>query len=565
MNENFWKDKYPEGIPTEIDPDQYPNIQAVLKESCQRFADKPAFTNLGKTLTYGDLYRMSGDFAAWLQNYTDLQPGDRIAVQLPNVLQYPVVVFGAIRAGLVVVNTNPLYTTREMEHQFNDSGAKALICLANMGHLAEIVVPNTDVKTVIITEVADFLPPLKRLIVNSVVKYVKKMVPAFHIPNSLKLNDVLALGSKKAARNVNPDSNELAVLQYTGGTTGVAKGAMLTHRNLIANMLQAQAMMASNLGHGTETIVAPLPLYHIYAFTFHCMAMMMTGNNNLLITNPRDLPSMIKDMKNNKFSGFVGLNTLFVALCNNEDFRKLDFSRLKMTISGGMALQVSAAKRWTEVTGAQICEGFGMTETSPIATVNPIQNIQLGSIGIPVASTLCKVIDDDGNELPLGEKGELCVKGPQVMKGYWLRDDATKEVMDEEGWLRTGDIAIIQEDGYIRIVDRKKDMILVSGFNVYPNEIEDVLASLPGVLQSAAIGIPSEKSGEAIKVFIALRPGQSLTKDEVVAHMRSNLTGYKVGHLVEFRNELPTTNVGKILRRALRDEELKKIQDAQAS
>ncbi len=565
MNENFWKDKYPEGIPTEIDPDQYPNIQAVLKESCQRFADKPAFTNLGKTLTYGDLYRMSGDFAAWLQNYTDLQPGDRIAVQLPNVLQYPVVVFGAIRAGLVVVNTNPLYTTREMEHQFNDSGAKALICLANMGHLAEIVVPNTDVKTVIITEVADFLPPLKRLIVNSVVKYVKKMVPAFHIPNSLKLNDVLALGSKKAARNVNPDSNELAVLQYTGGTTGVAKGAMLTHRNLIANMLQAQAMMASNLGHGTETIVAPLPLYHIYAFTFHCMAMMMTGNNNLLITNPRDLPSMIKDMKNNKFSGFVGLNTLFVALCNNEDFRKLDFSRLKMTISGGMALQVSAAKRWTEVTGAQICEGFGMTETSPIATVNPIQNIQLGSIGIPVASTLCKVIDDDGNELPLGEKGELCVKGPQVMKGYWLRDDATKEVMDAEGWLRTGDIAIIQEDGYIRIVDRKKDMILVSGFNVYPNEIEDVLASLPGVLQSAAIGIPSEKSGEAIKVFIALRPGQSLTKDEVVAHMRSNLTGYKVAHLVEFRDELPTTNVGKILRRALRDEELKKIQDAQAS
>ncbi len=565
MNENFWKDKYPEGIPTEIDPDQYPNIQAVLKESCQRFADKPAFTNLGKTLTYGDLYRMSGDFAAWLQNYTDLQPGDRIAVQLPNVLQYPVVVFGAIRAGLVVVNTNPLYTTREMEHQFNDSGAKALVCLANMGHLAEIVVPNTDIKTVIITEVADFLPPLKRLIVNSVVKYVKKMVPAFHIPNSLKLNDILALGSKKAARNVNPDSNELAVLQYTGGTTGVAKGAMLTHRNLIANMLQAQAMMASNLGRGTETIVAPLPLYHIYAFTFHCMAMMMTGNNNLLITNPRDLPSMIKDMKNNTFSGFVGLNTLFVALCNNEDFRKLDFSRLKMTISGGMALQISAAERWAEVTGAQICEGFGMTETSPIATVNPIQKIQLGSIGIPVASTLCKVIDDDGNELALGEKGELCVKGPQVMKGYWLRDDATKEVLDAEGWLRTGDIAIIQEDGYIRIVDRKKDMILVSGFNVYPNEIEDVLATLPGVLQSAAIGIPSEKSGEAIKVFIALRPGQSLTKDEVVAHMRSNLTGYKVAHLVEFRDELPTTNVGKILRRALRDEELKKIQDAQAS
>lgn len=562
MNEDFWKDKYPEGIPTEINPDQYPNIQAVLKESCQRFADKPAFTNLGKTLTYGDLYRLSGDFAAWLQNYTDLQPGDRIAVQLPNLLQYPVVVFGAIRAGLVVVNTNPLYTTREMEHQFTDSGAKALVCLANMGHLAEAVVPHTDIKTVIITEVADFLPPVKRLLINSVVKYIKKMVPAFHIPNALKLNDVLALGSKKAARNANPDSSELAVLQYTGGTTGVAKGAMLTHRNLIANMLQAEAMMASNLGHGTETIVAPLPLYHIYAFTFHCMAMMMTGNNNLLITNPRDLPSMLKDLKKNKFTGFVGLNTLFVALCNNADFRKLDFSNLKMTISGGMALQISAAERWTEVTGAQICEGFGMTETSPVATVNPIQKIQLGTIGIPVASTLCKIIDDDGNELGLGERGELCVKGPQVMKGYWLREDATKEVLCEDGWLRTGDIAVIQEDGYIRIVDRKKDMILVSGFNVYPNEIEDVLSTLPSVLQSAAISVPDKKSGEAIKVFIVVRPGESLTKEQVKEHMRSNLTGYKVAHQIEFRDELPTTNVGKILRRALRDEELKKLADA---
>ena len=564
MNENFWKDKYPEGIPTEINPDQYPNIQAVLKESCQRFADKPAFTNLGKTLTYGDLYRLSGDFAAWLQNYTDLKPGDRIAVQLPNLLQYPVVVFGAIRAGLVVVNTNPLYTTREMEHQFNNSGAKALVCLANMGHLAEAVLPKTAIKTVIITEVADFLPPLKRLIINSVVKYVKKMVPAFHIPNALKLNDVLALGSKKAARNENPDSDAIAVLQYTGGTTGVAKGAMLTHRNLVANMLQTKAIMASNLSEGSETIVAPLPLYHIYAFTFHCMAMMMTGNNNLLISNPRDLPSMLKDLKKNRFTGFVGLNTLFAALCNNEEFRKLDFSDLKLTVSGGMALQIATAERWTQVTGSQICEGFGMTETSPVATVNPIQKIQLGTIGIPVASTLCKIIDDDGNELPLGETGELCIKGPQVMKGYWMAEEATKEVLDEEGWLRSGDIAVIQEDGYIRIVDRKKDMIMVSGFNVYPNEIEDVLASLPGVLQSAAIGVPDGKAGEAVKVFITVRPGESLTEEQVIAHMRSNLTRYKVARQIEFRDELPTTNVGKILRRALRDEELKKIADAAA-
>ncbi len=563
MNENFWKDKYPAGIASEIDADLYPNIQAVLTESCEKYADKPAFTNLGKTLSYAEVYQLSGDFTAWLQHNTDLQPGDRIAIQLPNVLQYPVVVFGAIRAGLVVVNTNPLYTAREMEHQFTDSGAKAIVCLANMAHLLEKVLPSTEIKTVILTEVGDFLPPVKRFVVNSVVKYIKKMVPAFHIPQAYWLNDVLKQGNKKIARNVSSESQSVAVLQYTGGTTGVAKGAMLTHRNLIANMLQARTMMASNLGEGEETIVAPLPLYHIYAFTFHCMAMMMTGNHNLLITNPRDLPSMIKDMSKWKFSGFVGLNTLFVALCNNEAFRKLDFSALKMTVSGGMALQIAAAKRWEEVTGAKICEGYGMTETSPIATVNPIENIHLGTIGIPVPSTLCKVIDDDGNELPLGEPGELCVKGPQVMKGYWHNEEATHQMLDENGWLRTGDIAIIQEDGYLRIVDRKKDMILVSGFNVYPNEIEDVLVGMPEVLQCAAIGVPSEKSGEAIKVFIVLREGMSLTQEQVIKHMRKSLTSYKVARAVEFRDELPTTNVGKVLRRELRDAELKKLAAAQ--
>lgn len=559
MNENFWKDKYPAGIASEIDADLYPNIQAVLTESCEKYADRPAFTNLGKTITYAEVYRMSGDFAAWLQHSTDLQPGDRIAIQLPNVLQYPVVVFGAIRAGLVVVNTNPLYTAREMEHQFTDSGAKAIVCLANMAHLLEKVLPSTEIKTVILTEVGDFLPPVKRFVVNSVVKYIKKMVPAFHIPQAYWLNDVLKKGNNKICRNVSPESQSVAVLQYTGGTTGVAKGAMLTHRNLIANMLQARTMMASNLGEGEETIVAPLPLYHIYAFTFHCMAMMITGNHNLLITNPRDLPSMIKDLSKWKFSGFVGLNTLFVALCNNEAFRKLDFSALKMTVSGGMALQIAAAKRWEEVTGAKICEGYGMTETSPIATVNPIENIHLGTIGIPVPSTLCKVIDDDGNELPLGEPGELCVKGPQVMKGYWQNEEATRQMLDESGWLRTGDIAIIQEDGYMRIVDRKKDMILVSGFNVFPNEIEDVLVSMPEVLQCAAIGVPSEKTGEAIKVFIVLREGMSLTQEQVIKHMRKSLTSYKVARAVEFRDELPTTNVGKVLRRELRDAELKKL------
>jgi len=558
MIENFWKDKYPAGITAEINPDEFPNIQAVLKQSCQRFANKLAFSNLGKTITYGELYALSGAFAAWLQQHTDLKPGDRIAVQLPNVLQYPVAVFGAMRAGLIVVNTNPLYTVREMEHQFNDSGAKALVCLANMAHLAEKVVPKTQVRHVIVTEVADLLPPLKRLLINSVIKYVKKMVPAYNLPHAVRFNDTLALGKGQPVTEANPQANDVAVLQYTGGTTGVAKGAMLTHRNLVANMLQCRALMGANLKEGCEILITPLPLYHIYAFTFHCMAMMLIGNHNVLISNPRDLPAMVKELGKWKFSGFVGLNTLFVALCNNEAFRALDFSALKITLSGGMALQLSVAERWKSVTGCAICEGYGMTETSPVAAVNPAEANQVGTIGIPVPSTLCKVIDDAGNELPLGETGELCVKGPQVMKGYWQREDATTEILDADGWLKTGDIALIQPDGYMRIVDRKKDMILVSGFNVYPNELEDVLAALPGVLQCAAIGVPDEKSGEVIKVFIVVKPGMTVTKEQVMEHMRANVTGYKVPRYIEFRDALPTTNVGKILRRELRDEELKK-------
>ncbi|MDG9874608.1 long-chain-fatty-acid--CoA ligase FadD1 [Pseudomonas juntendi] len=558
MIEHFWKDKYPAGITAEINPDEFPNIQAVLKQSCQRFADKPAFSNLGKTITYGELYALSGAFAAWLQQHTDLKPGDRIAVQLPNVLQYPVAVFGAIRAGLIVVNTNPLYTAREMEHQFNDSGAKALVCLANMAHLAEKVVPKTQVRHVIVTEVADLLPPVKRVLINSVIKYVKKMVPAYHLPQAVRFNAALALGKGQPVTEANPQANDVAVLQYTGGTTGVAKGAMLTHRNLVANMLQCRALMGSNLHEGCEILITPLPLYHIYAFTFHCMAMMLIGNHNVLISNPRDLPAMVKELGKWKFTGFVGLNTLFVALCNNDGFRALDFSVLKITLSGGMALQLSVAERWKAVTGCAICEGYGMTETSPVATVNPSEANQVGTIGIPVPSTLCKVIDEAGDELPLGEVGELCIKGPQVMKGYWQREEATAEILDNQGWLKTGDIALIQPDGYMRIVDRKKDMILVSGFNVYPNELEDVLAGLPGVLQCAAIGVPDEKSGEVIKVFIVVKPGMTVTKEQVMEHMRANVTGYKVPRHIEFRDALPTTNVGKILRRELRDEELKK-------
>ncbi|MFA5677848.1 MAG: long-chain-fatty-acid--CoA ligase FadD1 [Pseudomonas sp.] len=559
MQESFWTDKYPEGIPAEIDAGQYPSVLAVLKESCERFADKPAFTNLGKTITWGDMYRLSGDFAAYLQKNSGLQPGDRIAVQLPNVLQYPIVVFGAMRAGYVVVNTNPLYTAREMEHQFNDSGVKALVCLANMAHLAEQVVPKTGVKHVIVTEVGDMLPTFKRLLINAVVKHVKKMVPAWSIPGAVPFVKAMSAGAGGSFKEANPNAEDTAVLQYTGGTTGVAKGAMLTHRNLIANMLQCKVMMPSDMVEGGEVIICPLPLYHIYAFTFHCMAVMLLGGQNILITNPRDIPATVKEMSRFRFSAFVGLNTLFAALCNNEQFRQLDFSGMKLTLSGGMALQQATAERWQKVTGCEISEGYGMTETSPVVSVNPSNAVQLGTIGIPVPSTLCKIIDDDGNELALGERGELCVKGPQVMKGYWQRQEATDEVLDAEGWMRTGDIAIIQEDGYMRIVDRKKDMIVVSGFNVYPNELEDVMAAIPGVLQCAAIGVPSDKSGEAIKVFIVKEPGAQLTSEQVRSHMSETLTAYKVPKDVEFRDSLPTTNVGKILRRELRDEELKKL------
>ncbi|HEY8332130.1 MAG TPA: long-chain-fatty-acid--CoA ligase FadD1 [Pseudomonas sp.] len=557
MNEHFWTDKYPAGIAAEIDPDRYPNIQTVLRESCQRFADQPAFSNLGHTLSYGELYELSGAFAAWLQEHTDLAPGERIAIQLPNLLQYPVAVFGALRAGLVVVNTNPLYTAREMEHQFNDSGAKALVCLANMAHLAEQVLPHTGIRHVVVTEVGDLLAPLKRLLVNSVVRYVKKLVPAYSLPQAVKFTEVLARGRGRPLREAQPKAAEVAVLQYTGGTTGVAKGAMLTHRNLIANMLQCQALMADNLGEGCEVLITPLPLYHIYAFTFHCMAMMLMGNHNVLITNPRDLSAMVGAMARWKFSGFVGLNTLFVALCNHEGFRRLDFSALKLTISGGMALQQAAAERWEDITGCAICEGYGLTETSPVVSVNPRQHNQPGTIGIPMPSTLCKVIDAAGNDLGLGMPGELCVKGPQVMKGYWQRPEATAEVLDADGWLKTGDIAVIQPDGYLRIVDRKKDMILVSGFNVYPNELEEVLASLPGVQLGAAIGVPDEKTGEAVKLFVVRKPGAELSAEQVLAHMRANLTGYKVPRQIEFRDSLPVSNVGKILRRELRDQELK--------
>jgi long-chain acyl-CoA synthetase len=554
MNENFFAQQYPEGLPTTIDPDQYSSVVEVFNEFVKKYAERPSFTALGKTITYRDLDEKTADFAAYLQNNTGLKKGDRIAVQLPNLLQYPVVVFGAMRAGLVVVNTNPLYTEREMEHQFNDSGAKALVVLANMAEKAEKVLANTQIEHVIVTQAGDMCSPLKRMLVNAVVKHVKKEVPAFNLPKAVPLLKALKLGAKSTFSPVELNNQDVAVLQYTGGTTGVAKGAMLTHRNLISNMLQADGLfkMALDSDKG-EVVIAPLPLYHIYAFTANCMVLLNTGNHNVLIPNPRDIPGFIKELKNWDFGAFLGLNTLFVALCNQEEFRNLPFKNFKMTISGGMALTKDAAEKWKSVTGCDVAEGFGMTETSPIVSFNPPGHIQIGSIGLPVASTNCKTIDDEGNDLAIGERGELCVKGPQVMKGYWQRPEATAETISEDGWLRTGDVAVIQEDGYMRIVDRIKDMIIVSGFNVYPNELEEVIVMHPDIVECAAVGVPDAKSGEAVKIF-AVSSNPDLTEKDVRDFCRDKMTAYKVPRTVVFRDDLPKTNVGKILRRELRDE-----------
>ncbi len=551
--EQFYQDKYPAGIPREVDLKKYKNMVDVFEQAVKKYGDRPAFSAVGATLTYKDLDTQSRNFAAWLQNKTDLKPGDRIAVQMPNVSQYPVVVFGAMRAGMIVVNTNPLYTTREMEHQFNDSGAKALVVLANMAENAEKVLPHTGIEHVIITEVADMHSPLKRTLMNAAVKYLKKMVPPFNIPGAHKLPAVLSAGAREKFTPVDIKLDDLAALQYTGGTTGVAKGAMLTHANLVANLTQVRPMLEDQVEEGKEVVIAPLPLYHIYSFTLNCGIMLEAGAHNILIPNPRDIPGFVKELQKQKFSAFIGLNTLFVALCNNEEFQDLDFSGLKLTASGGMALTSDTAKMWERVTGCEISEGYGMTETSPVVTFNPRSAIQIGTIGLPIPSTVIKTIDDDGNETPVGEPGELCVKGPQVMRGYWQRPDDTQKSFTEDGYLKTGDVALIQEDGYIRIVDRKKDMIIVSGFNVFPNEIEDVVTSHPKVVECAAVGIPDAKSGEAVKVYV-VPTKEGVTANEIKEFCRERLTAYKVPKHFEFRDELPKSNVGKILRRELRDE-----------
>lgn len=547
-----WLQRYPQGVNPEIDLSRYKSIIDLFDESVYKFRDNDAFINMGAKLTFEDLNYLSADFAAFLQNDLGLKKGDRIAIQMPNVLQYPIALFGALRAGLIVVNNNPLYTPREMRHQLKDSGAQAIVILANCARSLEEIIAETDIKTVVITEVGDMLGFPKSLLVNSVVKYVKKMVPKYNLPNAISFYEALDKGSESTFRPVACSPDDIAFLQYTGGTTGVAKGAMLTHRNIIANMLQIAEWMRPSLKEGREIAVLALPLYHIFSLTVNGLAMMFYGACNLMITNPRDIAGFVKTLRTNRFTLVCGLNTLFNALMNHPNFTKINFKSLKISVAGGMALQSAVAERWKKLTNTPIVEGYGLTETSPVVSCNPIDGTdKVGTIGLPLPSTEIKFIDDEGKEVPAGEPGEICVRGPQVMAGYWQKPDETKKMMTEDGWLKTGDVGIMDNDGFTKIVDRKKDMILVSGFNVYPNEIEDVVVSHPKVLEAAAVGVPDPHSNEAVKIFVVAKD-TSLTKEEIVSHCKNNLTGYKVPKHVEFRKELPKSNVGKILRRELR-------------
>ena len=552
--ERPWLEQYPAGVPAQIDVEEYSSVNAVLQSAIDNYRDRPAFSNLGKTLTYGEIDTLSQQFAAYLLGELGLKKGDRVAIMMPNCLQYPIATFGILRAGLTVVNTNPMYTPRELKHQLVDSGAVAILVLDNFGHTVQEVLADSKVKQVITTGLGDMLGFPKGAIVNFVLKHVKKMVPDHHLPGAVRFGDALERGKRHGLPTVDVQPDDIAFLQYTGGTTGVAKGAMLTHRNLVANMQQAAAWVGTNVKMGEEVIITALPLYHIFALTANGLVFMKFGALNYLITNPRDMPGFVKELKKTRFTAITGVNTLFNGLLNTPGFEDIDFSHLRMTLGGGMAVQRSVAERWKKATGCTLVEAYGLTETSPAACINPMNLAEYnGAIGLPIPSTDACVKDEDGNELAVGEVGELCIRGPQVMKGYWHRPQETAEVLDADGWLHTGDMAKMDEKGFFYIVDRKKDMILVSGFNVYPNEIEDVIAMMPGVLEVAAVGVPDEKSGEAVKVVI-VRKDPSLTAEQVLQHARTNLTGYKRPHFVEFRSELPKTNVGKILRRELRDE-----------
>jgi len=556
MTDRIWLKSYPEGVPADLPPSPYPSLVALMEESFRQYADRPAYSFMGKQQTFGETDRLSQAFAAYLQSL-GLAQGDRVAIMMPNVPQYPVVVAAILRAGYVVVNVNPLYTARELEHQLKDSGSKAIVILENFAHTLEKCLAATPLQHVVLCAMGDRLGLLKGTLVNTVVRHVKKMVPEFHLPGAVRFNDAVAQGARAALRQPEIRPDDVAVLQYTGGTTGVSKGAVLLHRNVIANVLQSQAwnqpvMQQVSAGEQITTVCA-LPLYHIFAFTVGMMLSMRTGGKLILIPNPRDLPAVLKELSKQVFHSFPAVNTLFNGLAHHPDASKVDWSHLKISIGGGMAVQSSVAKLWFEKTGCPICEGYGLSETSPSASCNPVTATEYtGTIGVPIPGTWMKLLDDEGRDVPQGQPGEIAIKGPQVMAGYWQRPDETAKVMTADGYFKSGDIGIMDEKGFFRIVDRKKDMILVSGFNVYPTEIEDVVASLSGVLECACVGMPDEKTGEAVKLVI-VRKNPELTEAQVRAFCRENLTGYKQPKVVEFRTELPKTPVGKILRRELRD------------
>jgi len=550
--EKIWLKHYPKGVPAEIDINAYKSVRDVFEESVTKFAARPAFTCMGKTITFGELDALSAAFGAYLQA-NGCKKGSRVALMMPNILQYPVCLFGILRAGCTVVNVNPLYTARELEHQLVDSGAEMIVVVENFAHTVQEVVGKTKVRQVIVTSIGELLG-FKGIVVDLALRHVKKMIPEWKMAGAIRLHDALAAGRRAKLEPVPVGHDDIAFLQYTGGTTGVAKGAMLLHRNIIANLLQARAWVRPFLSDKREIIITPLPLYHIFSLTANCLTFMTLGAENVLIPNPRDIPGFVAEMGKFKFTGITGVNTLFNVLVNNPDFAKLDFSSLRLTLGGGMAVQEAVAVKWKEVTGCTLVEAYGLTETSPAATMNPLDlPAYNGSIGLPISSTEVTLRDDAGKDVALGQPGEICIRGPQVMAGYWNRPDETAKVMTADGFFMTGDIGVMDEKGFVKIVDRKKDMILVSGFNVYPNEIEGVVAMHPGVLECAAVGVPDAKSGEAVKLFI-VRKDESLTADQVLKHCRQHLTGYKMPRDVEFRKELPKTNVGKILRRELRDE-----------
>ncbi|NGP52408.1 long-chain-fatty-acid--CoA ligase [Thioalkalivibrio sp. XN8] len=552
--EKIWLQEYPEGVPAEIDVNEFPSLREFLEQSFSKYSSLPAFTNMGHSISFGELDEMSRYLGAWLQKNAGLAKGDCVAVMMPNVIQYAVAVAAILRAGLTVTNVNPLYTPRELEHQLNDSGAKAIIMVENFAATLQKVRHKTPVKTVVVTGIGDMLAVPKRHLVNFVIRKVKKMVPAWDIPDAVPFHKALKEGKWQTMDTPPLGHDDIAFLQYTGGTTGVAKGAMLTHRNIIANLLQARAWLSVTVVEGQSVVVTPLPLYHIFSLTANFFVFTLMGGNNILITNPRDLPAFVKELKKHRFTFMTGVNTLFNGLLNTPGFDEVDFSHLRVTLGGGMAVQAAVAERWQQVTGKPLIQAYGLTETSPAASINPLTQKEFnGSIGVPISSTEFSIRDEDGKELGIGAVGEICIRGPQVMAGYWKRPDETEKVMLEGGWFRSGDMGRMDERGYIFIEDRKKDMILVSGFNVYPNEVEGVAVTHPAVLEAAAVGIPDEKSGEMVKLFVVCREGQSVSEKELIDFCRQSLTGYKVPRKVEFRQELPKTNVGKILRRALRD------------